>query len=425
MAFRFVHTGDLHLDSPFVGLTAEAPPGVGHAPRGDHPGLAQHRRPCARGAGRLPPRRRGRVRARQPDAPRAARLPGRARPARRGRDRLVRRHRQPRPARWLGAVGRLARARAPVPGPGGERPARRARRHGDRPRLRHQLPPAGHHGQPGQRFRRDADAPYAVGLCTPTSAGWRAPPTTRPAPSPDLRASGMDYWALGHIHRHHVVSPGQPTVVYCGNPQGRDQGETDPRGCYVVTVDDAGRAHPSSGRWTSSAGSSWTCPSRTSRRRRRSSMRSTAAVDEARVDAGRSIVARVTLTGAARCTPRWPGPASVGTSGPRPRSASASPSRSRWIESLREQDPAGRGSRGTTPPEDFVGDLLRRLDAPAAARVRPGRRGAPPSRRQRPQVRRRPHRPTSSRRSTTSREPARSPPAPGPAGRRSDRGAPR
>ena len=28
MAFSFVHTGDLHLDSPFVGLTAEAPPDV-------------------------------------------------------------------------------------------------------------------------------------------------------------------------------------------------------------------------------------------------------------------------------------------------------------------------------------------------------------------------------------------------------------
>ena len=28
MAFRFVHTGDLHLDSPFIGLTSEAPPGV-------------------------------------------------------------------------------------------------------------------------------------------------------------------------------------------------------------------------------------------------------------------------------------------------------------------------------------------------------------------------------------------------------------
>jgi hypothetical protein len=28
MAFRFLHTGDLHLDSPFVGVTALAPSGV-------------------------------------------------------------------------------------------------------------------------------------------------------------------------------------------------------------------------------------------------------------------------------------------------------------------------------------------------------------------------------------------------------------
>jgi hypothetical protein len=31
--FRFLHTGDLHLDSPFVGLTAQAPPEVARALR--------------------------------------------------------------------------------------------------------------------------------------------------------------------------------------------------------------------------------------------------------------------------------------------------------------------------------------------------------------------------------------------------------
>ena len=77
---RFVHTGDLHLDSPFVGLTTEAPPSVSDPPRVHHPRLAQHRRPGARGAGRLPPRRRRRLRARQPDAARPARLPRRPGP---------------------------------------------------------------------------------------------------------------------------------------------------------------------------------------------------------------------------------------------------------------------------------------------------------------------------------------------------------
>jgi DNA repair exonuclease SbcCD nuclease subunit len=46
----------------------------------------------------------------------------------------------------------------------------------------------------------------------------------------------MDYWALGHIHKHAVLSTTQPTAVYCGNPQGRDPGETEPRGCYLVPL---------------------------------------------------------------------------------------------------------------------------------------------------------------------------------------------
>ena len=41
MAFSFVHTGDLQLDSPFVGLTAEAPPNVA-APLRESTILAWH-----------------------------------------------------------------------------------------------------------------------------------------------------------------------------------------------------------------------------------------------------------------------------------------------------------------------------------------------------------------------------------------------
>jgi len=54
----------------------------------------------------------------------------------------------------------------------------------------------------------------------------------------------MDYWALGHIHKHGILRNADPTVVYCGNPQGRDPGESDPRGCYLVEVDERGRVQP-------------------------------------------------------------------------------------------------------------------------------------------------------------------------------------
>jgi DNA repair protein SbcD/Mre11 len=52
----------------------------------------------------------------------------------------------------------------------------------------------------------------------------------------DVKSKGFDYWALGHIHKHHVVHAAYPGIVYPGNPQGRDFGETGPRGCYRVIL---------------------------------------------------------------------------------------------------------------------------------------------------------------------------------------------
>ncbi len=51
----------------------------------------------------------------------------------------------------------------------------------------------------------------------------------------DLVGSGFDYWALGHVHTREVVSE-DPLVVYPGNPQGRSFREVGERGCYHVTV---------------------------------------------------------------------------------------------------------------------------------------------------------------------------------------------
>ena len=52
----------------------------------------------------------------------------------------------------------------------------------------------------------------------------------------DLRAAGMDYWALGHIHLPGRVSD-RPPAVYPGSTQGLDPTEEGPRGCYVVDLD--------------------------------------------------------------------------------------------------------------------------------------------------------------------------------------------
>ncbi len=56
----------------------------------------------------------------------------------------------------------------------------------------------------------------------------------------DLQAAGMDYWALGHAHRHQRLSEGQPWIVYPGTLQGRSlkDDEIGPKGAVVVTVAD-------------------------------------------------------------------------------------------------------------------------------------------------------------------------------------------
>lgn len=57
----------------------------------------------------------------------------------------------------------------------------------------------------------------------------------------DLAATGMDYWALGHVHTARVLRQNGPAIVYPGNPQGRHARETGPRGVVLATVDDSGR----------------------------------------------------------------------------------------------------------------------------------------------------------------------------------------
>jgi DNA repair exonuclease SbcCD nuclease subunit len=55
----------------------------------------------------------------------------------------------------------------------------------------------------------------------------------------DLRASGMDYWALGHVHLAGRVSD-NPPALYPGSTQGLDPTEEGPRGCYVVHLGEDG-----------------------------------------------------------------------------------------------------------------------------------------------------------------------------------------
>ncbi|RDD62068.1 metallophosphoesterase family protein [Ferruginivarius sediminum] len=56
----------------------------------------------------------------------------------------------------------------------------------------------------------------------------------------DLRAAAIDYWALGHIHQYSAISEGSPWAVYAGALQGRSPkpSETGPKGAVVVEVEE-------------------------------------------------------------------------------------------------------------------------------------------------------------------------------------------
>jgi DNA repair protein SbcD/Mre11 len=55
----------------------------------------------------------------------------------------------------------------------------------------------------------------------------------------DLIDKGYDYWALGHIHKKSFLSE-QPYIVYPGNPQGRNRKELGDKGAYIVNLTESG-----------------------------------------------------------------------------------------------------------------------------------------------------------------------------------------
>lgn len=95
--------------------------------------------------------------------------------------------------------------------------------------------------------------PYRIGLLHANVDGARDHADYAPCTLRELAVSGLDYWALGHVHTRRVLHE-RPYVVYPGNLQGRSIRETGAKGCYLAEVDDTGETrlefHPLDGvRW--------------------------------------------------------------------------------------------------------------------------------------------------------------------------------
>lgn len=85
-------------------------------------------------------------------------------------------------------------------------------------------------------FRREPGDRVAIGVLHTNVGGRPDDGSYAPSTLEDLRAAGMDYWALGHIHQPELVLD-TPRARYAGCVQGLNPKETGPRGCWVVTVE--------------------------------------------------------------------------------------------------------------------------------------------------------------------------------------------
>jgi len=88
--------------------------------------------------------------------------------------------------------------------------------------------------------KKSKKAPFTIGMLhcnvgTNTGHEPYAPCTLQ-----DLISRNFNYWALGHIHKKAIINDDNPLVIYPGNPQGLHPQETGARGCFLVNVDENG-----------------------------------------------------------------------------------------------------------------------------------------------------------------------------------------
>jgi DNA repair protein SbcD/Mre11 len=86
------------------------------------------------------------------------------------------------------------------------------------------------------RMGKSDHAPFQVAIMHGTAGSQGVHKNYAPFSLDEVAGQNFDYWALGHVHKRQVLRAQNPAVVYPGNPQGRDFGETGSRGCCLVEI---------------------------------------------------------------------------------------------------------------------------------------------------------------------------------------------
>ena len=80
---------------------------------------------------------------------------------------------------------------------------------------------------------------YNIGVLHTSATGRPGHEPYAPCKIQDLASKAYDYWALGHIHKREILLE-SPWIIFPGNIQGRHIRETGPKGCTLVIVEDNG-----------------------------------------------------------------------------------------------------------------------------------------------------------------------------------------
>ncbi|URN93074.1 MAG: DNA repair exonuclease [Candidatus Pristimantibacillus lignocellulolyticus] len=88
-----------------------------------------------------------------------------------------------------------------------------------------------------KEYKHEPEHGYHIGLYHGNVGNVSEHDPYAPCHLSDLLAHQYHYWALGHIHKRQVLHQ-SPYVVYPGNTQGRHRKESGDKGCYLVTVNE-------------------------------------------------------------------------------------------------------------------------------------------------------------------------------------------
>ena len=87
-----------------------------------------------------------------------------------------------------------------------------------------------------QLFNSETSDAFSIGILHGNFGSTSGHANYAPFTLSDLQSAGIDYWALGHIHKRQIVSESRPLAIYPGNIQGRHFNETGRKGCIEVQV---------------------------------------------------------------------------------------------------------------------------------------------------------------------------------------------